>query len=199
MELTTRVRKIMEKYSIEPEDVIYCDLINSGWGKIEAAYYAFKLTYPDPKRINQFMREQTRQKPGINKMIDDYNEQIKEDKKKLKMLEEKISKKEDRLKKEAEKDKEVTAESLRSKQGMLDYLIDMAATPGLDIKTRTELAKQISDLQQYKKEEVHEEEERVHYFLPLTCAKCSLYAAEKERQRQERINNDKPNDNGTQE
>ena len=44
----------------------------------------------------------------------------------------------------------------------------------------------LADLQQMKKDPVEETEDNtVHYYLPLTCHKCSLYIANKRKTEKE--------------
>jgi hypothetical protein len=50
-----------------------------------------------------------------------------------------------------------------------------------DPKTKTDIAMKIADLQRMKQDENKDEQELVHFYLPLTCKRCSLYVAEKKR------------------
>ena len=43
----------------------------------------------------------------------------------------------------------------------------------------------IADLQQMKKDENTEEEETVHYYLPLQCYRCSLFIADRAKRKAE--------------
>lgn len=172
MELTARLQKMCDKYNMEPEDVAYADMLNAGWGKHEAAYYAYHLAYFDLGKIKVWLKDKLRNTPGINYMVDDlHNEEVAKQRE-LKELEASLKEKAKKESKKAEKNKQVTADSLRDKAGMLDYLIDLAATPGLDLKTKADLAKQITDLQNYKKEEVKEEDTRINFHIASNCRYC---------------------------
>lgn len=195
MELTLRVKRLSEKFDMEAEDVAYADLIHAGWGKVEAAYFVYHLAYFEQNKINVWLKDKLKLTPGINKMIAELDEEAAAERKRLKELEKKLSNKKDKLQKEAEKNKEITEESLRTKTGMLDYLIELAATPGLDLRTKADLAKQITDLQNYKKEEIKQEQTHINFYLPLTCAKCSLYKEFKNKKREEHIEIQKTNNN----
>jgi hypothetical protein len=39
----------------------------------------------------------------------------------------------------------------------------------------------IADLQQMKKDEIADEENKVHFYLPLTCHQCQLYLKNKKK------------------
>ena len=55
-----------------------------------------------------------------------------------------------------------------------------------DPKQKTEILMKLADLQQMKKDPVDETEDNtVHYYLPLTCYKCSLYIANKRKTEKE--------------
>jgi len=54
-----------------------------------------------------------------------------------------------------------------------------------DPNKKSDILKQISDLQQMKKEDNKEEAKLVHFYVPLTCKRCNLYCAEAERRKEE--------------
>ena len=55
----------------------------------------------------------------------------------------------------------------------------------LSSKDRISLLMKIADLQQMKKDENTEEEETVHYYLPLQCYRCSLFIADRAKRKAE--------------
>ena len=64
----------------------------------------------------------------------------------------------------------------------LNILADITKDP----KQKTEILMKLADLQQMKKDPVEETEDNtVHYYLPLTCHKCSLYIANKRKTEKE--------------
>ena len=63
----------------------------------------------------------------------------------------------------------------------LNFLIDQSKDP----KLRSELLLKLANLQEMKKDIVEEEDTTVHYYLPLTCNKCSLYIANKRKAEKE--------------
>ena len=52
-------------------------------------------------------------------------------------------------------------------------------------KDRADVLMKIADLQQMKKDENTEEEETVHYYLPLQCYRCSLFIADRAKRKAE--------------
>ena len=177
MEVSARTKKLTEEYDMQPEDLMFADLVHAGWGRTEGAYFAYHLSYFDKSRITFWLKDKMRLGPGIQKFLNDMDEADTAERKKLKEEQKKLKDEQSKLAKKADRQREVTEDSLRTKQGMLDYLIELAATPGLDLKTRADIAKQITDLQQYKKEEIKEDDNRINFYLPLTCNKCALYKA----------------------
>jgi hypothetical protein len=51
----------------------------------------------------------------------------------------------------------------------LNSLLDLT----LDLKTKTEIYKQLADLQNMKKEQEIERDDTIHYYLPLSCNDCN--------------------------
>lgn len=48
-----------------------------------------------------------------------------------------------------------------------------------DPKQKTEILMKLADLQQMKKDKTDEEDNTIHYYLPLSCQNCELYMANK--------------------
>ena len=60
----------------------------------------------------------------------------------------------------------------------LNILADITKDP----KQKTEILMKLADLQQMKRDPVDDTEDNtVHYYLPLSCHKCSLYIANKRK------------------
>jgi hypothetical protein len=59
----------------------------------------------------------------------------------------------------------------------LSIQADCATSP----KEKSDILMKIADLQRMKQDETKDEEELVHFYLPLTCEKCSLYRDAEER------------------
>ena len=61
--------------------------------------------------------------------------------------------------------------------------------PYLKGKDRADVLMKIADLQQMKKDENTEEEETVHYYLPMQCYRCSLFIADRAKRKAENPGN----------
>ena len=173
---SARQRKLMADHAIDEMDMAFCDLVSMGWDEKLAAYYAYSLTNDNDTAIGTFVRNQKLHHPGIlsyMKHNDETRSRAMRDMQKKAM--------------EMQYDEygSMTEEyDLRTKSGMIDYLIDLSSNPRLDIKTRSDLAKQLTDLQQFKKEDIREEDNRINFYLPLTCKYCGLYAEYIKRQKE---------------
>ena len=164
-----RQRNMLMDYAIDEMDMAFCDLVVSGWDEKLAAFYAYGLNNDNDATIGTFIRNQKQRHPGILGYIQHAQElrQAEANEYQRKAAELMSRMPTEVLSPRVEYD-------LTTKQGMLDYLIDMSKTPGLDVKTRADLSKQISDLMQFKKEEIKEEDNRINFYVPVTCKYCSL-------------------------
>lgn len=59
--------------------------------------------------------------------------------------------------------------------------LNRLATLTTDTKLKAEILLKLSDLEGWKKSDPKEEQETIHYYLPLRCNVCSLYKAAKEK------------------
>lgn len=164
-----RQRKIMEECAIDERDLAFCDLVAAGWSERLAAFYAYSLTSDRDSSIDTFVRNQKQYHPGIRRYMEIIDEAKNEE---TRNMQRKMRRMQSEMMSQTQED---CGYDLRSKSGMLDYLVDMSHSPGLDVKTRADIAKQITDLMQFKKEEIKEEDNRINFYLPLSCRYCSLY------------------------
>lgn len=67
----------------------------------------------------------------------------------------------------------------RNKEEVLNALA--ATVVDLKGKEKADVLMKIADLQQMKKDEIVEEEKKVHFYLPLTCHQCQLYLKNKKK------------------
>ena len=79
--------------------------------------------------------------------------------------------------------------SYRTKEEVLNALI--AELPYVSGKDRADLLMKIADLQRMKQDEVVNEDNTVHFYVPISCHNCSLYIQEKKRlQRKRNLNSE---------
>ena len=76
----------------------------------------------------------------------------------------------------------------RDKNEVLNALV--ATVKDLKGKDRADVLMKIADLQQMKKEETIEEDNTVHFYLPISCKSCSLYMKAKNKKAQLETNNE---------
>lgn len=162
MILNRKKANMAARHGIEPSDIAFIDMVNSGWEQEHAAYFAYRLPTDNPASCKKFLAQRMRNIPGIADAmaVTRYKRTGVDD-----------TEYEDDMGRSGM----AKVYNLRSKTGMLEYLVDMAEVQGLDVKTRADIAKQITDLMQFKKEEIKEEDNRINFYLPLTCRYCGLY------------------------
>lgn len=73
--------------------------------------------------------------------------------------------------------KKVTDEDVLalSKEGQLKMYLSIMNNTKKGSKEWFEASKRIDEIMQFKKEEIQEEEQYTHYYLPLSCKQCALY------------------------
>lgn len=170
MELSAKVKKTMDDYGIQPEDVAFCSLVAAGWLKPEAAFYAYHLAYFDRQKLTSFIEARGRAFGGIGKclnaMIEAGNAQLAE----IKELKSRL--------REMRKSGRKTASQLPdklTKEDLGTLYTNIIHDVTADSKTKMDAAKNYTALYQMNKIEEEEEDNRIHFFLPLTCNKCGLY------------------------
>lgn len=80
-----------------------------------------------------------------------------------------------------EEESESTPVKLLTKEEVLQEALQSALSLPVNDKTRVEILMKYADLAQMKREEIKEEDQTIHYYLPLTCNNCSLYLASKKK------------------
>lgn len=186
MILTAEKQGLLEAYGLEPSDLMYCDLVISGWGKIEAAFFAYGLAYEDQTRIRKFLHDHVIRVSGVERYIDERKRSLTDN------LGKRMARKAAREEREArEFEKRVKTEvdaRLRelmgdkptdklSKEDLGRLYTSIINDPAADSKTKMDAAKNYTALYQINKTEEKEEDNRINFYLPLTCNKCSIYKA----------------------
>lgn len=70
-----------------------------------------------------------------------------------------------------------------SKSDALATVNELIVKGGLTDKEKLAAIDLLNKLQQWNKEETKEDEQLIHFFLPLTCKRCNLYEAEMQRRK----------------
>ena len=167
MVYSKRVTDLQQIYQLTPDDVFFCMLVASGASRGEA--YA-----------TIFRPQLAKDKPGINKLIRSFEDN------RAAFLPDNDSPKSKKKKKSTETEEEEKAGNVvqyRDKDAVLSGLEQ--TLPYLRGKDRADVLMKIADLQQMKKDENTEEEETVHYYLPLQCYRCSLFIADRAKRKAE--------------
>lgn len=89
-------------------------------------------------------------------------------------------------------EEESTEGKYRTKDEILNGLIE--ELPNLRGKDKADVLMKIADLQRMKQDEVVNEDNTVHFYVPISCHNCSLYIQEKKRlQRKRNLNSEGEN------
>lgn len=144
--------RLMRQFDCEANDVYFAMLISKGLPLAEAYIAIFR---PLTAGGATLARKHIRENPQINSLIT-YLSAEKIDKTENNVLTEDVS---------------MLVESYKDKDFIIAELIK--SLNGLTGKDRADVLNRIADLQQMKKEEIKNEEERVHFYLPLpVCKDC---------------------------
>jgi len=143
--------RLMKQFNCESNDVYFAMLMAMGLSATEAYIAIFRpLTSGSATLANKHLREN----PQINSLI-------------TYLKTEKTTAENNVL----TEDVSMLVESYKDKDFIIAELIK--SLNGLTGKDRADVLNRIADLQQMKKEEIKNEEERVHFYLPLPiCKDC---------------------------
>lgn len=169
MVYSKRVTDLQQIYQLTPDDVFFCMLVASGASRGEAYATIFRPRSTKIETAQRGAAQLAKDKPGINKLIRSFEDNRSKKKKKSTETE--------------EEEKAGNVVQYRDKDAVLSGLEQ--TLPYLRGKDRADVLMKIADLQQMKKDENTEEEETVHYYLPLQCYKCSLFIADRAKRKAE--------------
>lgn len=176
MVYSKRVTDLQQIYQLTPDDVFFCMLVASGASRGEAYATIFRPRSTKIETAQRGAAQLAKDKPGINKLIRSFEDN------RAAFLPDNDSPKSKKKKKNTETEEEEKAGNVvqyRDKDAVLSGLEQ--TLPYLRGKDRADVLMKIADLQQMKKDENTEEEETVHYYLPLQCYRCSLFIADREK------------------
>ena len=168
MVYSKRVTDLQQIYQLTPDDVFFCMLVASGASRGEAYATIFRPRSTKIETAQRGAAQLAKDKPGINKLIRSFEDN------RAAFLPDNDSPKSKKKKKSTETEEEEKAGNVvqnRDKDAVLSG--------------RADVLMKIADLQQMKKDENTEEEETVHYYLPLQCYRCSLFIADRAKRKAE--------------
>lgn len=172
MVYSKRVTDLQQIYQLTPDDVFFCMLVASGASRGEAYATIFRPRSTKIETAQRGAAQLAKDKPGINKLIRSFEDN------RAAFLPDNDSPKNKKKKKNTEtEEKARNVVQYRDKDAVLSGLEQ--TLPYLGGKDRADVLMKIADLQQMKKDENTEEEETVHYYLPLQCYRCSLFIADR--------------------
>lgn len=173
MVYSKRVTDLQQIYQLNPDDVFFCMLVASGASRGEAYATIFRPRSTKIETAQRGAAQLAKDKPGINKLIRSFEDN------RAAFLPNNDS----TNSKKNKKNIEAEVVQYRDKDAVLSGLEQ--TLPFLRGKDRADVLMKIADLQQMKKDENTEEEETVHYYLPLQCYRCSLFIADRAKRKAE--------------
>lgn len=159
---TTNLNRVLRKFKLSVKEKAFADLLIMGWDPMDA-YTTVELYNPlHTLETNYFEQEKLRTENSS--FVAYYNDRIKQLNNTNKP---KTSDPDDNL-------------DYTNKYRDKDEIISALAKEADSVigKERIDALNKIADLQRMKQEENKTEEERVMFYLPLTCYNCPLYKAE---------------------
>lgn len=174
MKYSKKTTDAQRRYNLPPETVFYSCLVAAGFTKEESYFAIFK---PSDGDITTKIKQLQKAQPSHMELIKALEaERITPDK--LKQLQ--------KLEKQKEKEKQRETETGRdediNKFSEKSYIIEQMAREAkiLTGREKVDVLNKIADLQRMKQEENKEEEEKVFYYLPLSCYNCELFKKSQE-------------------
>lgn len=162
------LKEVKKRKLPNPETKVFCDLVIAGWDKEDAYIFSnlWNSTY------SALMNRQDMDKLLQNQFVSSY-------------IDEKMKAAENKKKKAAKEEKiEVTeidvAEEL-SKEAQLTELIRAKKMHQEGSKEWLDIKKMIADITRVKQDEIKDEDDLVHFYVPIQCHQCSLYLAQKKK------------------
>lgn len=171
---TNALLKECKKYKLRtPMHKVFCELVLAGWEKEDA--YAFSglwnPTYSTLMNI-QDMNHLLKEDAGVVSYIDMRVKEM-----------ELLKKKAKRAAAEEEKAKTEIAEidmtTELSKEMQLKELLVAKQKFAVGSKEWLDVKKMIAEITRVKQDEMKDEEDVVHFYVPIQCHNCSLYMAQK--------------------
>lgn len=152
-----------------PMHKVFCDLVLAGWEKEDA--YAFSglwnPTYSTLMNI-QDMNHLLKEDQGVISYIDMKVKEIEALKKRAK----RSAAEEEKIKEEIQ---EIDMTTELSKEMQLKELLIAKGKHPVGSKEWLDIKKMIADISRVKQDDIQEEDDIVHFYVPIQCHNCSLY------------------------
>lgn len=158
-----KTRKTASEYELTPHQLAFVDLIHAGWDRKDAYVLTMQLKAShSASAIDREARELLARLPVKRRLkelkvgVTDVNDE--------KVVSDDIS------------------EAISKEQTLRDlYVARKQYKAGS--KEWIELTKMIADITKMKNDEIIKEDNTVHFYLPMTCSRCRLYADHKEAEK----------------
>lgn len=155
------LKRLLMRFSISVAEKAFADLLIDGWEPMDA-YYAVGLYNPALKAdANMHNLELLRNRKGFISYYDFHVSEV-------------------RIRQDVEMRQRISGGEVdyRSKDFIISELAKTAET--LKGKDRSDVLMKIADLQQMKKDDVRDEEETVHFYLPVNCPRtCRMFSSDR--------------------
>lgn len=167
------------RYKLNPDELAITDLVVAGWPKD----VAFKLIYRvgetwSPTALNKEVAE-ILDKAGAKKRRNERNALIKEEEA------EALAARKRKKEQETVSGDEKALLNTVSKENMLLDLVKARTKMVAGSKDWLDINKMIAELTRMKQDEVKTEDTTIHFYLPIQCHQCSLYAQHKNEEYKE--------------
>lgn len=166
MDFSSKLTKASRKLRLSVEEVAMSELMAIGWDQIDAYLVTFHKGLSKAEPELRSITDDIVNNPSFKKHMEEVNLKVKED--------------------NIAASKRITGEDdtfieQSSKEYTLRQLVSAreAFQPGSSDWLK--INQQIIDVTQMKKDEIKEEENTIHYFLPLRCYRCALFLKESEK------------------
>lgn len=167
----TLLRDVKKFKLPNPQVKAFCDLIVAGWSREDAYIFSglWNTTYSTIMN-HQDMEKLITQNQNVSLYIDERVKEKEAAKRKAKKAEEEEIKVED---------VSIDMTTELSKETQLKELLIAKGKHPVGSKEWLDIKKLIADLSKVKNEDLQEEDEYVHFYVPIQCHSCSLYINQK--------------------
>lgn len=170
---TTLLKDCRKNKLPTPMHKVFCDLIVAGWDKNDA--YGFSGLWNPTYSTLMNMQDAEKLLTTNNAVIDYIDSRIKETESAKKKAKKQILE-EERLESE---NADIDMSSELSKENQLKELLIAKSKHPVGSKEWLDIKKLIAEISRVKQDEIKEEDELVHFYVPIQCHQCALYEAQK--------------------